>query len=659
MSEFAPAQPRPLARALYPWPQRLRELPQPWRVPPSVQVACAAPVSHGLLGLDWLERALQARGHRLLRGQSVSEVFEASVALRVADFDQALFAAEAGPRGIQSYQLRVGPDGISIVAASTEGLQHAFATCVQLIALGSGAPGQLIVPGCEIDDFPDFAERGVMLDISRDKVPTLASLKALVDKLARWKLNQLQLYMEHTFAYPGHEIVWQHASPLTGQEVRELDAYCAERHVELVPNQNSFGHMQRWLVHAPYRALAECPDGFEHPWTTRGEPYGLCATDPASLTFLEGLYDSLLPNFRSGRFNVGLDETLDLGAGRSRAACAARGTERVYLDFLHEVHRRVRARGKTMQFWGDIILNRPDLIAELPAEAVALLWGYESDHPFAAHVALFRAAGLACYVCPGTSSWNSIAGRTENALLNLARAAREGFAGGATGYLITDWGDHGHLQPLAVSYLGLFAGAGFCWNSAAAREPLSIDFARLLDRHVFVDAAPGLGRAAYALGNAYLHAGSLRPNASVLFWILVKPERVFTPPGVTAQTLAQTLAHLESAGADLERSLDARGAACPEREEVELAQAELTFARDLLRFACKLGIARCASWPPRAVEALDAETRKALRAELAPLILRHRTLFLARNRPGGLDDSAARLERVFVALEGERSARES
>src|SRR5687768_18006604 len=45
-----------------------------------------------------------------------------------------------------------------------------------------------------------------------------------------------------------------------------FDAYCAGRHVELVPNQNSFGHMHRWLVHEPYRKLAECPDGFEHPW---------------------------------------------------------------------------------------------------------------------------------------------------------------------------------------------------------------------------------------------------------------------------------------------------------------------------------------------------------------------------------------------------------
>ena len=96
-----------------------------------------------------------------------------------------------------------------------------------------------------------------MLDISRDKVPTMETLYALVDLLAGWKINQLQLYTEHTFAYRQHPEVWAEASPLTGQEILGLDAYCRKRFVELVPNQNSFGHMHRWLKHARYAPLAE------------------------------------------------------------------------------------------------------------------------------------------------------------------------------------------------------------------------------------------------------------------------------------------------------------------------------------------------------------------------------------------------------------------
>ncbi len=636
------------ALLLFPRPQRLHPRPGRVRFAPVVQLRWEmheGPEVSTAPALSWLTQALHARGHRLDLVGSRQDLASASMRVRSLPADR--LPPEAAS-ALQSYALEIDATGITLFVTSEPGLQHALATLVQLITVEasrarSATPEPLTLPHLVIEDWPDFAQRGVLLDISRDKVPTLDTLKALVDELARWKINQLQLYMEHTFAYPGHEIVWQHASALTGEEIRELDAYCAARHVELVPNQNSFGHMHRWLVHAPYRALAECPEGFAHPWNWSGEPYGLCATDPASLRFLEGLYDQLLPHFRSGQFNVGLDETLDLGFGRSRAACEARGTERVYLEFLREVHARVRARGKVMQFWGDIIVKRPDLIGELPRDAIALEWGYEADHPFAEHLARFRDAGLDFYVCPGTSSWNSIAGRTDNALLNLARAAREGKAAGASGMLTTDWGDHGHLQPLAVSYLGLFAGAGFSWNVADAQDPLALDLPRLLDLHVFSDSAFVLGRAAYELGNTYRHAGSLRPNASVLFWILIKPERLFEPPGVTRASLEQALAHLEQAGEPLARARPQQG---------QLICEEFAWARDLLRFACHLGIARSTLADRDDVATIPAPVRADLTRALRPLLERHRALWRARNRPGGLEDSARRLEQV---LQGGRS----
>ncbi|HKO93660.1 MAG TPA: beta-N-acetylhexosaminidase, partial [Polyangiaceae bacterium] len=545
----------------------------------------------------------------------------------------------------ESYSLRIAGGQLSLVACDPRGLQHGLCTLLQLLALAPGQPGQLELPELELEDFPDLRARGVMLDVSRDKVPTLATLRSLIDRLASWKINQLQLYFEHSFAYVGHDVVWQNASAYTAEEMRELDAYAAERHIELVPNQNSFGHMHRWLVHEPYRRLAECPEGFDHPWNWTREPYGLCATDPGSLALLEGLYDQLLPQFRSRQFNVGLDETIDLGHGRSQSACEERGTERVYLEFLKEVHARVQARGHRMMFWGDIIVKRPELIAELPRDAIALEWGYEADHPFAEHLLRFREAGLEFYVCPGTSSWNSIAGRSQNALLNLARAAEQGNAAGAAGLLITDWGDHGHLQPLPVSYLGFLLGAGFSWNVADAQRAEALDVPSLLDRHAFFDAAGVLGRVAHDLGNAYREAGSLRPNASVLFWILIKPERLFAPPGVSRELLERTLTYVERVSQPLAQ---ARSSA----PDAALVLQELGWARDMLAFACRLGIARSAAGNTDAPAALPGPRRAALAVELGSLIEQHRALWLQRNRPGGLDDSARRLENLLQSLRG-------
>ena len=104
-----------------------------------------------------------------------------------------------------------------------------------------------------------FETRGYMLDVSRDRVPTMRTLRLIVDILARYRYTQFQLYTEHTFAYEGHESVWAAADPLTPMEIAKLQAYCEMQGIELVPNQNTFGHMERWLTNPKYNALAKFP----------------------------------------------------------------------------------------------------------------------------------------------------------------------------------------------------------------------------------------------------------------------------------------------------------------------------------------------------------------------------------------------------------------
>ena len=531
----------------------------------------------------------------------------------------------------EGYRLAVRRRRISVEASAAPGLYYGAATLAQWLRIHGEEVRRGRLPGLEVRDRPDFRHRGVMLDISRNKVPTLATLRRLIDLLAELKINQLQLYMEHTFAYRGHRAVWRGASPLRAPEIRRLDAWCRERFIELVPNQNSFGHFHRWLIHPPYRELAECPEGIEHPFSPEREPYGLCPLDPRSLELLEDLYDQLLPNFSSRMFNVGLDETFDLGRGRSAEACAREGTERVYLRFLEQVHERVATRGRRMLFWGDVILNRPQLIAELPADAVALEWGYEADHPFAEDCRRFADSGLEFWVCPGTSTWNSFAGRTTNALANLASAAVHGRAQGARGYLITDWGDNGHLQPLVASYPGLVAGAVFAWNAGAAEDAGDLPVARLVDLHVFGDRAAGTGEAAVGLGDAYRLCGAERKNGSPLFDLPMFAARRGAKRrfrGMTAEHLERTLEHVERAAAAGGRVGGTAGA-------------ELAWAADVLRFSCRLGQAWLESGFSRPLSEAPAGRRRELGRELDGLAERLRKLWLKRNRPGGLDDSLA------------------
>ena len=265
--------------------------------------------------------------------------------------------------------------------------------------------------------------------------------------------------------------------------------------------------MERWLRHPRYLPLAEAPDGADTPWGFRWTgPFSLCPTDPRSLDLLGDLYSQLLPNFSSRLFNVGCDETFDIGQGRSADECRRRGVHQVYLDFVCRVRELAASHGRRMLFWGDIILREPELIRRLPKDVIALNWGYEADHPFEAEARQFGQSGLEFYVCPGTSSWCSIAGRTDNMLANQRAAAEAGLAHGAGGYLNADWGDYGHLQYLPMSYAGLAAGAGMSWCLESNRD---LPLAQRLDVHAFADSAGVMGKAACELGNVYKAVGKI------------------------------------------------------------------------------------------------------------------------------------------------------
>ena len=225
-----------------------------------------------------LARALAARGHE--------------VTLVTAAFVH----GEAPPP--DGYRLTVGDDDVNLAAGDDAGAFYGRATLEQLRREHGGD-----LPRCEIEDWPDYPVRAVMLDVSRDKVPSRRTLEALIERLASWKVNQVQLYMEHTFAYAGHREVWADASPFTAEEVAYLDRFCAERHVELVPNQNCLGHMGRWLKHERYRPLAMFPDG----WAERGRwrpPATIDPANPGSLALVRELLTELLPNFTSRRVQL-------------------------------------------------------------------------------------------------------------------------------------------------------------------------------------------------------------------------------------------------------------------------------------------------------------------------------------------------------------------
>lgn len=357
-------------------------------------------------------------------------------------FDKALTGEE--------YKIKINKKGVFITYGEPVGAFRAATTFMQLIRENGKK-----LPFIDIHDFPDIKRRGFMLDISRARVPKLKEILRIIDVLAELKYNELQLYLEnHAFEYSAYPEYSKDIEGLTPFEVMKIVEYCNERYIDVVPNQNSFGHMYSWVQKPELRELELSPGDFS-----------VNPLDPRSIDLLNNIYDSLLPCFTSDFFNVGCDEVGELeNSEKVKEAREKYGVAAVYVNHLLKLHEMLCQRGKRMLFWADIIFNHPDKISELPKDMIPLVWGYEAETDFDSPGKTLKKTGLDFYFCPGTASWAAVLGDNEKARQNIYNAAKFCKKHGGTGVLLTDWGDAGHCQPFIVSYMAVAFCAGVCWN---------------------------------------------------------------------------------------------------------------------------------------------------------------------------------------------------
>ncbi len=382
------------------------------------------------------------------------------------------------------YTVSVRPDEVILKYSNAEGAFHAFITLCQLITVCGKE-----LPCCEIRDYPALSIRGVMLDISRGKVPTLDTLKAVADKLAIFKMNHLQLYIEGlSFAYPKHKSLWENETPITPEEIMELEQYCRERFIDLVPCQNTLGHMARWLQEPKYNPIAECENGFS-VMGLHFPPTTLDVNNPKSIEFVCELLDDLLPCFTSPYCNVCLDEPFELAMGKNKAFQAEK--YQFYAGYAAELHTYLSKQQKQMMMWGDVISKDDLILKDLPNDIIILDWGYEAEYPVAERAAVLAKSKHRFCLCPGTNSWLSFTGLTDNMLTCIKNTAEAAYRYNALGMIVTDWGDMGHLQYLPVSWAGILTAAAYAWNSADFCEE---NLAHALDLLVFQDASCSMGQ---------------------------------------------------------------------------------------------------------------------------------------------------------------------
>jgi hypothetical protein len=531
---------------------------------------------------------------------------------RVEDLGPRIELHRRGARG-QSYRLEIRPKRVEVEAEGPAGLRYAIETLAQLI----GSRGQ--IPACRIQDAPDLALRGILIDISRGKVPTLETLRALVDLCVRLKLNTLMLYTEHTFRFRRHPDIGADAWPLDAATIRDLDAYAAARHVELIPTLQSLGHMHHILKLPRYRHLAES----DRLWS-------LSPSEPGTYQLLRDLYDEYLPNFRSRLFNANCDEPVDLDDTKS------------YLEHIERVRELALAHGKRTMIWGDVVQKNPERISQLDRDLVLLDWWYEAKHDYD-RVRFFSEHGIEFLVCPGTSSWNTLFPRLKNSIANISGYAAAGKRHGAWGLVNTDWGDGGHYNLLGSSWFGFAWGAQQAWAGDVPQG----DFDRAFSRVLFGDSLGALHGTGFTVFNA-------SPLQSLYFDDLGPAK--FTARA-KAPTLIRTEARLKRVRAQLE-DLEKNFV----REKV--THQELLLAADASLLAVRKAVAGLAylEWRRRPAS-LGASGRRRLSRRLAPLASQQaalgRTLWRLwreRNHPSNFEITKKKLEASIRSLR--RAARQ-
>lgn len=359
----------------------------------------------------------------------------------------------------QHYEIEITSERVELRAGDQAGLFYAVQTLIQ-IAKNHGRRW----PALSIRDHPTLPNRGVMLDVSRGKVPKLTTLMTLVETLAHYKFNQFQLYFEHTFGFPSHPEIGAGADPLTPADIRRLDARCLELHIELIPNLQSIGHQRPLLSLPRFQQLAET----DWHWS-------FASTSDAGFDLLDELYGEMTAAFSSDKFNVNADEPWDFGRGKSHERAAEIGLNRLYLEHIKRLHGLISGHGKKMLMWADMFWHYPELVAELPEDILLLDWWYESK-PAYDTVNVLREANREFYICAATSSWSSLYPRLENSIANIRDFTRAGVAAGATGMIVSDWGDNGHSQPLSNSWYAFLLGADAGWTGAET-TPAAFDAA--------------------------------------------------------------------------------------------------------------------------------------------------------------------------------------
>ena len=511
---------------LIPQPRELQTRTQSFQVNKNLEIVLLTPVAHqDRFAAESVQKELKLVTGHVFPIVGLPEPPQGVPAIIMGRFNEPamrnlLSARHLSTDGVgnQGYVLDVQPETVVLAGKDGAGLFYGAQTLRQLV-VPSGQEARIL--GVHVRDWPALQYRGTQVDMSRGPVPKLSYLKKIVRTIAQFKMNQLYMYMEDSYRLQGQPLWGILSDTLSRSDWNKLVAYAARYHVEIVPATEACGHMHKVLRFEQYSGLAERPHG-----------YSLAVQDPHMLDFLNNMYEQMLPVFPSSIYNIGCDETFELGKGRSKELVEKEGYGKVYVDNLIRVAKLVESYNKKVMFWGDIATEHPEMISSLPKNLIVASWVYGAHKSYMRWLKPFQEHGNKIFVCPWVGNTSVIVPDYEEAAYNIEHFLTDGKKVGAIGTIITVWNDDGETM-YAPGWWSIVYGAACAWepgltNVKEFNRKYDWAFYRNTD-HRFADALMSLShlnevmRAGKPVETFDMHYGGASDS---LFW-----QNPFSPAG--------------------------------------------------------------------------------------------------------------------------------
>lgn len=353
----------------------------------------------------------------------------------------------------EAYQIAITPTGVLITAKSSTGLYYAVQTLRQMVV---GEDELAYFPVATVEDWPKLAYRGFMMDMTHMQFPTVDEIKRQLDFLALWKTNQYYFYSETNIELESYPLLIPNAR-FSKEQMEDIIAYAEERHIDIVPNLNLYGHLHDFFKYEHYADLAATPYGRE-----------FSTTDPRVNAIVSDWVKQFAELFPSPFFHIGFDETwlIELEAKKVGST-----VEDVYLKMLERTASIVEAKGKKVMLYADMLQKYPNAISNKLSNNILVAWHYGplKEETYREMLEPFKQFEVPIFVQSATLNWKFLYPATSVSFRNHRLLLNEGMKYGARGFINSGWTDDSQVL-MRSSRPDMAYGSSVAWNNVEIGE---------------------------------------------------------------------------------------------------------------------------------------------------------------------------------------------